>query len=395
MNIPVNIIGLGAISAAGTNCAQGINPVLGGIDCITPLTLFDSRLKQTPLCAQVLTDLTSLMPNLADNRCEALGIIAAREAVGNLHIPKELRFGLVAATTVAGIGRSERFYELLRTDPTVISQASIELAHHEPVAFAAAVAKSVGATGIHTLSTACSSGLHAVGLAKRFVEKGIYDICLAVGADAICMLTIRGFSSLMLLDPNGCRPFDKRRAGISLGEGAGAMLLASANAIKVLGALPIASACGWGASADCHHMTAPHPQGAGARAAISAAFTEAGVLPKQIDFVATHGTATPDNDAAEISSLRSIFGDLPPFCSLKRTIGHTLAASGIIEAVYGVLSLKQKRIPDTGGFEQLDETINAAPSVNGHCTGRYFLKNSFGFGGNNAAMIFGLPSAGK
>jgi 3-oxoacyl-(acyl-carrier-protein) synthase len=225
-------------------------------------------------------------------------------------------------------------------------------------------------------------------MAKRLIERDIYDICLAIGSDALSILTVRGFASLMLIDYDGCKPFDRRRVGISLGEGAGALLLASPDAASKLGRVPVAYVAGWGASADCHHMTAPHPDGLGARQAVQNALDEAGIEPCRISFIAAHGTATPDNDNAEIKAMRSLFGTLPPFCSMKRTLGHTLAASGALEAVFSVKAMLHGVIPPTAGYEQQDDAINAAPSAKTHTDVKFVLKNSFGFGGNNAAVVF-------
>jgi 3-oxoacyl-[acyl-carrier-protein] synthase I len=381
------IIGIGALSSAGSNALAGFDALIAGRDGISPLYLFNSGLKNTPLCAQIKN-----VPGLtaAPNRTAALALSAAQEALSSFTDLKGLSLGLVVATSVAGMTQSERFYERLRKDVSVISAAAMELAYHEPSALSGFICKAVGARFFHTLSTACSTGLHAAGIAKRLVESGACDLCLALGADALSLLTLRGFASLLLIDPTGCKPFDKRRAGINLGEGAGALCLASEKAVKTLNAPPLAYMTGWGASADCHHMTAPHPLGEGAKRAMQAALDEAALGPSYIDMVTTHGTGTPDNDSAEIIAMRSLFGSLPPFCSMKRTIGHTLAASGILEAVYSLCALRKGLIPPTAGFEEPDQAIGASPSICRELGLKHILKNSFGFGGNNAAAIFSL-----
>ena len=223
------------------------------------------------------------------------------------------------------------------------------------------------------------------------IEREHYDACLVVGADALCITTVRGFGSLTLLDPDGCRPFDKNRAGISLGEGAGAMLLVAPDILPRCSGGALARISGWGASSDCYHMTAPHPAGEGARTAIEGALEEAHLSPDAIDAVVSHGTGTPDNDKSEISVLRTLFPTLPPFCSLKRVLGHTLAASGILEAVFAVAMLKKNHLPPTAGFSEADEEIGAIPFTGGTVPMRHVLKNAFGFGGNNAALIISRP----
>lgn len=380
---------MGAVCAAGPGVAAGRAALYDGKDCLTPLSIFESGLKTAPLSGQI--------PNLQDNyqspnRTIALACIAASEALASIKNLRGLSCGLVFATTVGGITRSELFYKAYKADVKAASRAAQELAYHEPCAASGFLCEKFGLSGFFTPSTACSTGLHAVGMAKRLVEQNVFDACLAVGADALSLLTIRGFSSLMLIDPTGCKPFDRRRAGTSLGEGAAAMLVASEKTAEALGAKPLAWISGWGASADCHHMTAPHPTGAGAQKAVAAALDEAGLAADTIDMIASHGTGTPDNDRSEIAAMRAVFGILPPFFSLKRTLGHTLAASGILEAVFAVCALRDGIVPPTAGFEEADDNIGAAPSVCQKKTMRSVLKNSFGFGGNNAAAVFSLSN---
>jgi 3-oxoacyl-[acyl-carrier-protein] synthase-1 len=356
------------------------------------LSIFESGLKTPPLCGQI-QDLRDEFGS--PNRTIALACIAARQALAPAADRGGMRIGLVFATTVGGITRSELFYKALRADSSATAMAAKELAFHEPCAAAGFLCRTFGLAGFFTLSTACSTGLHAVGMAKRLVEADEFDACLAVGADALSILTIRGFSSLMLIDPTGCKPFDCRRAGTSLGEGAGAMLVASKKTANTLGAAPLARIAGWGASADCHHMTAPHPEGLGARKAMAGALAEAGLAPKDVGAIATHGTATPDNDKSEIAAVKALFGAAPPFFSVKRTMGHTLAASGILEAVFAVCALRDGVVPPTAGFEQADPAIGLSPSGRQHREMRHIIKNSFGFGGNNASAVFSLANEAR
>jgi 3-oxoacyl-[acyl-carrier-protein] synthase-1 len=385
----IPVIGTGAFCCAGNSVDTAFEAIASGRDCLTPLAdLETGALKKIPLCGRASIAGIYADSGMPQDATTVFGILAAREAMKNVPRNHGLKCGLVLATTVAGMTLSEIFYRELRKNPAHARLAAAFLHRHEPTATAGTVAKDIGACGFHTVSTACSSGLHAVGMAMRLVNNGVYDMCLATGCDALSILTIRGFISLMLIDFEGCRPFDRRRVGISLGEGAGAVLLASKQAAAKLNQKPLAWASGWGASSDCHHMTAPHPEGLGARIAVQTALLEAGISPDQIDLIAAHGTATPDNDISEIRAMRSVFKELPPFCSMKRTIGHTLAASGTIEAAFCVKAICEGVIPKTAGFEQQDDSINAVPSEGGRKALRHVLKNSFGFGGNNASMVF-------
>ena len=383
----IPIIGTGAVCSAGYGVSAGYNAISEGKICLTPLSLFDCGLKETPLCGQVTEDRFANPGTTIPNRTIGLAVCAAQEALDNVKAREGLRLGIVVATTVAGMAKSEIFYRELRKNPAYIKNAGNELAYHEPTALSSFLAVHFNAGGFHTLSTACSTGLHAMGIAKRLIEQNSYDLCLALGVDALSLLTLRGFASLMLIDYSGCKPFDKRRVGISLGDGAGALLLASDKAVKQLCIKPIAAISGWGASADCHHMTAPHPDGEGAIRATTAALKEAGIGPSDIGMIAAHGTGTPDNDISEIKAMRAVFNPVPPFCSMKGTLGHTLAASGTLEAVLAVRALNENKVPPTAGFEQQDEAVGAEPSPGESKTLKHILKNSFGFGGNNAAVV--------
>ncbi len=383
----IPIISTGAICSAGVSVEASFSAIAEGKNCLTPLTRFDHGLKQDPLCGQVTVEPDTISGVETANRSLGLAMAAATEALAVVSNIADLRLGVICATTVAGMTRSELFYKELLSNPEAIKKAYKELLSHEPGSITGFIAAKTKAQGFHTLSTACSTGLHAIGMAKQLIENNTYDLCLAVGTDALSLLTVRGFASLMLIDFSGCKPFDANRVGISLGEGAGALLLGSPKACKSLGIKPLAQISGWGASADCHHMTAPHPEGDGAKRAAEAALFQAEIDPKAITMIATHGTATPDNDSAEIKAMESIFKQLPPFCSMKGTLGHTLAASGTLESVFAISALLQNRIPATAGFSAQDDSIGYTPAQPSTVKHRHILKNSFGFGGNNASIV--------
>lgn len=387
----VFVAGTGAVCAAGNGVATGFNALTCGLEYLKPFAHPDLLTASMPLCARVEYDLDILVGREGLFKTLALAAVAADEAMASLPDRADLRIGVVAATTVGGISQTEHAYKRYLADRSSLPSFAVDCAVHEPVVLAAELCQSIGASGFHTVSTACSSSLHAIGMAKRLIERDYYDACLVIGADALCNTTVRGFNSLTLLDPHGCRPFDRNRAGISLGEGAGAMLLVAPKVLQrcAEGALGIVS--GWGASSDCFHMTAPHPEGAGARTAIEAALKEAQLPPDAIDGVVSHGTGTPDNDKSEIAVLKTLFPQLPPFCSLKRVLGHTLAASGILEAVFAVHAMKESMLPPTAGFSEVDDQIGVAPFSGGTLRMRHVLKNAFGFGGNNAALILSAP----
>lgn len=384
---PIPVINMGAVSAAGRGVDNGYRTITKGKRCLTPFSLWPGKLKKIPLIGEVKEDFLGDPWSSLPNRSTQLALLASQEAITAIGEYTNLRLGLVLATSVAGMTQSELYYRELRNNQTFAQNATRELKFHEPTAISGLLASLINAQGFHTISTACSSSLHALGLAKRLVERDRYDICLAVGVDALSLLTVHGFISLMLIDHSGCKPFDRQRIGTSLGEGAGALLLANKLTVQRLKIRPLAYISGWGASADGYHMSAPHPQGLGAQKAMQLALKEAKLEPDKISMVTAHGTATPDNDIAEVKALKSIFTPLPPFCSLKGIFGHTLAASGILETIYAICALRKDSIPSTPGFTTPDENLGATPSPGGKQSINHILKNSFGFGGNNASVI--------
>jgi 3-oxoacyl-[acyl-carrier-protein] synthase II len=205
------------------------------------------------------------------------------------------------------------------------------------------------------ISTACSSGALAIATAAELIQSGQADVMLAGGTDSLSHTTWAGFHSLLLVDAQGCRPFDATRGGMSFGEGAAILILEAEEHARKRGAKILARLTGWGASCDAHHVTAPHPDGAGALAAMQSALHRAQLTPADIGYVNAHGTGTRDNDLAESKALRSLFGaNVPPFSSTKRFFGHALAASGAIEAVVCIEALRRQQLPANPGFRQID-----------------------------------------
>ncbi len=380
MNIPV--IATGAVSALGDSPQSAWETILTGERSLSPLTLFDPQTERTPLVGQINFDL----PRRCFSRTESMAIAAADQALNGIDLAG-LRWGITLATTVGGVDRTEQFYRNLLDKPELISTAAIECARHEPAAIAGLLGKRYGATGVHTLSTACSTGIHGIGVGAEMIHQGEYDLVLAIGTDALSLLTFLGFDSLLLIDYEGSRPFDRDRIGISLGEAAGAILLASPTVAKQLNRPAKAYIAGWGSSADAYHMTAPHPEGTGAFSSAQKALHHANISPDQIDWICAHGTGTPDNDCAEITAMNRLFETIPPFSSFKGAMGHTLAASGTIETVYAIESFVQNKIPASVGFQTIDPEIGIAPSKGESKVINHILKNSFGFGGNNGSLV--------
>lgn len=390
------ITGLGVIASPGC----GVNTIWDAVtthrDGLKPLTLFPSPRHGADQVGEVSLDLLQLGAPRNASRGDRLGWLAAREAIQSAALPPEAfgdRAGIIFGSSVGGSFDSERFLIQLikegrfRPRPTRF---------HECHSTADLIADSFGLYGPSmTISTACSSSALAIGAAAEMIQAGEADVMFTGGADSISRMTWGGFHALLLVDGQGCRPFDATRGGMSLGEGAGVLVLEAEETALRRGAKILARLSGWGASCDAHHVTAPHPEGAGALAAMRAALRRAGLDAAQIDYVNAHGTGTRDNDLAESKALKSLFGErVPPFSSSKRFFGHSLAASGAIEAVVCIEALRHQLMPANPGFKEIDPDIGLAP-VQQTTTAKltHVMSNSFGFGGNNAVLIFSVPEA--
>jgi 3-oxoacyl-[acyl-carrier-protein] synthase II len=270
-----------------------------------------------------------------------------------------------------------------------------------PNAGAAAVAMKHGLRGqMYGVVSACASGAHAVGLAMRMIQYGDADAVVAGGAEAT--LTAFGFAcfnSMQALSPTGVsRPFDARRDGFVMGEGAGVLVLEEASAAEARGAVVLAEAAGYGATSDAYHLTAPEPSGTAAAKAIKLALDDAGLTPDDVGYINAHGTSTQLNDAAETAALKLALGEERakhvPISSTKSAIGHLLGAAGAVETVATVQTLMTGVIPPTLGYEVPDPELDldyvpgeARPLLPTNGAGQVALSNSFAFGGHNVALV--------
>lgn len=237
------------------------------------------------------------------------------------------------------------------------------------------------------VSTACSSSAKVFGSAARMIAAGLCDAAVVGGTDSLCLTTLYGFGSLELLSRTPCRPFDSERNGISIGEGAGFALLERAQAREPRGTVQL---LGMGESSDAHHMSTPHPEGAGARMAMQQALASAGMAAQDIDYINLHGTATHSNDAAEDKAVHDLFGTGPACSSTKGATGHLLGASGIVEAVICVLAMREQFMPGSPNTQRLDPRLHVRYLLTSAAQPpRRVMSNSFGFGGSNCSLVFG------
>jgi 3-oxoacyl-[acyl-carrier-protein] synthase-1 len=237
------------------------------------------------------------------------------------------------------------------------------------------------------VSCACASSAKAFGSARRMIEAGLIDAALVGGVDSLCLTTLYGFHSLQLSSPAPCRPFDVARDGISIGEAAAYALLERVPVTSAGGSVLL---LGIGESSDAYHMSAPHPEGFGARRAMQAALEAAALEPGDIDYINLHGTGTPSNDRSESRAVTSIFGPTTPCSSTKGATGHTLGAAGALEAVISALALRHGLLPGGVPTTEIDPTLTAHYiRDNRRAPLQRVLSNSFGFGGTNCSLIFG------
>jgi 3-oxoacyl-[acyl-carrier-protein] synthase-1 len=237
------------------------------------------------------------------------------------------------------------------------------------------------------VSCACASSAKVFGSARRMIEAGLIDAALVGGVDSLCLTTLYGFHSLQLSSPTPCRPFDVARDGISIGEAAAFALLERAPDGMAAGSVLL---LGIGESSDAFHMSAPHPEGLGARRAMQAALQGAALEPGDIDYINLHGTGTPSNDRSESRAVTSLFGPTTPCSSTKGATGHTLGAAGALEAVISALALQHGLMPGGVGTTEVDPMLTAHYiRDNRRAPVARVLSNSFGFGGANCSLIFG------
>ena len=302
------------------------------------------------------------------------------------------RVGIFLGTSTAGILQTELAYR--RRDPkTGALPADFHYrTTHNSFSLAEFTRDYFGLEGMAlAISTACSSSAKVFAAAARQLALGSIDAAIVGGVDTLCLTTLYGFASLQLTAANPCRPYDAERNGISIGEGAAFALLERADGVANTPAAGSILLLGTGESSDAYHMSSPHPEGLGARLAMQAALRSAGLEPADIDYINLHGTATPANDAAEGKAVAALFGDTVPCSSTKGATGHTLGAAGAVEAVICALALTDGFLPGSPGTQSRDPALPIDYLLQGRAgTVRHALSNSFGFGGSNCSLIFGV-----
>ena len=310
-----------------------------------------------------------------DGFIEAVAAARAQHGAG--------RIGVFLGTSTSGILSTELAYQ--GRDPVTgkLPAAFRYDTTHNLDATTEFVRGVLGLTGpAMTISTACSSSAKVFCLAERFIRLGLVDAAVVGGVDSLCHTTLYGFTSLQLVAPDICRPYDTARRGLTIGEAGGfALLERGAGALQFMG---------YGETSDAYHMSTPHPDGDGARRAMLEALARASLATGEIDYINLHGTATPANDLAEGRAVHAIFGTGTPCSSTKGITGHTLGAAGITEAAVALLSIEHDFLPGCSTTREVDPATQCAIALRGEARKlRHVMSNSFGFGGNNCALVFG------
>ncbi len=373
----VYIAGIGLISPLGCGLQETESSLQKNSSFISPLdpSVFQTR-QPPPLPVGQVRQIqeTDTLP-----RTHNLAIQAAHQAMEGFSFAPD---AVIIGTTTGGILSTEELLNAGVKDPA-------QYRYHGLQTVAEETAKSLQCQGTAlTVSTACSSGTVAISMALKMLQSGEAEYILAGGVDSLCRLSYYGFHSLQLVDLRGSRPLDKERQGMSVAEGASLLLLTTVQTDR-----PLARILGCGLSCDAHHAAAPHPEGRGAAEAMQKAMENGKIRAADVDYINLHGTGTSDNDLAEAKAIRSLFPEPPPLSSVKGATGHSLAASGAIEAAIATICIREKFIPANTGCHTVDPECGVNPVLQPRQSPlTTVLSNSFGFGGNNACLLIAETS---
>jgi 3-oxoacyl-[acyl-carrier-protein] synthase II len=405
----VAITGLGAVTALGGDVAALAAALADGRSGIGPLTLF-THTGRAGLAAQVPEGAGTSTAALDSatvrrlSRADRFALAAAAQAYRGAGLDAALAHGggvFVGATT-GGMREAEEAYRRRRAgeDPRFRLSRLLGTPLATP---AAVVGQALGFFGPRaTFATACSSSALAIAAATEAIRRREVAVAVALGTDQLCRLTYAGFDALQALDAGPCRPFDRDRRGLSLGEGAAALVLEDLDHARARGARVHGVVLGAGTATDAHHVTAPHPEGIGARRALEAALGDAALPSEAVDYVNAHGTGTRQNDAVEVAVLRRVLGPrlaAVPVSSSKAQVGHCLGAAGAIEAVITVLALAHGVLPPTATLRSPDPEwadLDLVPTAGRRASLGVAVSSSYGFGGHNVTLVLGrAETAGR
>lgn len=396
------VTGAGIITAMGQGWNANAEGFRTGRREIRPVTLFDVSRHRVKTAAEITMPKSIPTRNLRPNairrldRATQLLLVAADEAWQQARLDGTKELPVVLGTTSGGMSLGETYYRQAIERPHAASRQPTRVLHYLSQTQAMVVEEAFGFQGPITIITnACASGSNAIGHAADLIRSGQCEMVLTGGYDALSELVFTGFDSLQALSPTQCRPFDANRDGLALGEGAAVLILESEAHACGRNAPILARLSGYGAATDCHHLTQPQPQGNAALQSMQLACADAGLTPRQINYVNAHGTGTPLNDSAEAAAINrwasGAAGEIP-VSSSKACIGHLLGAAGAVEAAVCIMALQGQWLPSMN-IHDADPACNF-PLVRTPASARldHVLSNSFGFGGANATLILSRTS---
>jgi len=396
------VTGAGLSTPLGDGLEATWQRLIRGDRAFAPVSLFDATQQSGRVAAEVRG--VRFPPEAREvqawSRTSAMACVAAREAMAMARVtPGRQRVGLVVGGTTGGMFETEELLARLHADPGCRDTLA-QMLSHPLTATGDRLDETLGPFArVRTISSACSSGANALVVAASWLLAGEVDLVVAGASDALCRLTLSGFNALAAIDREGCRPFHRQRRGISLGEGAGFVVLERAAEAQARGAEPIAALAGWALGSEAHHITNPAADGALVASLVERALASADLTPADIDYVNAHGTGTVLNDRMEAAALARALGtevSRIPVSSSKGQIGHTLGAAGAIEAVITALVVSRRTLVPTAGLSDPDPALGLVhvphagrrvPRV------RAALSNAFGFGGMDTVLAFSEPRA--
>ncbi|MBC8035086.1 MAG: beta-ketoacyl-[acyl-carrier-protein] synthase family protein [Chitinophagaceae bacterium] len=396
MKANIFIAGIGAISAIGDNVAASLHALRSSKAGIGQMTRLRSAHSNTLPVAEVkrsnseLASMAKASPHLS--RTALLSMLAAEEALNDAGIKAfgKWRTGFISANTVGGMDKTEEFFIDFLKDNN--KGRLRDVVHHECGSATELVADKLGISNyVTTISTACSSSANAIFFGARLIRNDMLDVVVAGGVDSLARFTLNGFNTLMILDQQYCKPFDENRKGLNLGEGAGYVVLVSERVAASLAKQPDCVLSGYCNANDAYHQTASSPDGNGPFLAMSGALNKSGLQPQDINYVNLHGTGTQNNDSTEGLAIKRLFEPhFPKISSTKSFTGHTLGASGGLEAVFSVLAIRHGIVYPNLRLETpiKDLPFAAETTFSENQPIDHVLSNSFGFGGNCSSLIF-------
>lgn len=391
----IAVSGVGLVSALGQSATETFRALMTGERGIAPLQLFDPGDVRSKLAGEVrglsVADIAPREQLLQFSRTDAMAVAAAREAVAHARLPAGARVGVALGGTTGGMFETEA----VLSSPELAQIAALkarDLVSYPLSASLARVADAVGGARVtRSICSACSGGAIALVQAATWLVRGEVDFVLAGGADGLCRLTVLGFNALGATDPALCRPFDRARAGLNLGEGAAVLVLEREATALARGAEVLAWLDGYAVGAEAHHITHPEPTGARASQLLRRALERAGLVASDVGYVNAHGTGTQQNDAMEARALLEVLGadSATWISSSKAQLGHTLGAAGAVEAALTVLALARAEVPPTAGLVE-PELVGLRHVIGQGRAARLdaALSSSFGFGGMSCVLAF-------